>query len=402
MSGLTKDQQAVLDDCVSRIKAGQQVYEYDGKAGTGKTFLMRQIVKALEVPEEAVLPMAYTGAAASVLRKKGFASATTLHSGLYRPELVPNPKYDPHDRDPQTGLPRQPKSIIKFVPKESLDGVQLIVIDEGYMCPRYMKPIIEKFGIPVIVTGDKHQLPPVMAEPAYLYRPDILSLNQIMRQETDNPIVYVANMILNDQPIKPGFYGNKIWVMREAYFKDEYIVKSAMTISPNNRIRDAINAKARRLLGYRTRLPSYGERIICRKNNHSIEVDGIELCNGLIGRCVSDPNLTFENKKYFRMDFLPDISYNAFRNVKCDYDYFIGDNDARRKILKQPFSNGEKFEFAYCITVHLSQGSEAWNGVYFRDKVYGGRDEQRAMDYTAVTRFKNSLIIVVPDYDYYY
>ena len=400
MDKLTNDQKNVLDDCISSIKRGQQVYEYDGKAGTGKTFLMKEIVKALGIPDERVLPMAYTGAAASVLRKKGFGSATTLHSGLYRPEIVDNPKYDPHDCDPQTGLPRQPKSILKFIPREELIGIELIVIDEGYMCPRYMKPIIEKFGIPVIVTGDKHQLPPVKSDPAYLYKSDILSLTQIMRQEEKNPIVTIANMILNDIPVRPGLYGNKVWVAKESEFKYEYMLKSPLVLSPTNRIRDILNLKIREMLGHSTRLPEYGERVICRKNNHSIEVDGIELCNGLIGYCVSDPNLSYEHKSTFRMDFLPDISFNPFDNLKCDYYYFIGDKDKRKMILNQPWSNGEKFEFAYCITVHLAQGSEAHSGVYFRDRVYGGRDNQRCMDYTAVTRFKDSFIMVVPD-NYY-
>ena len=399
MIRLNEDQERILHEAVSTIRKGnEQVYEYEGKAGTGKTFLAKEICKALNLDPERVLPMAYTGAAGSVLRKKGFYNATTLHRGLYHPEEVPNPKYKDSKIDHQFGVPEEPKTIIRFIPKEKLENIDLIVIDEGYMCPMYMRPIIEKFGIPVLVTGDRHQLPPIGDGPAYLWKDNLPSLKQIMRQEETNPIVYIANMILENKPINCGLYGNKVLVIPPDKLTDGMILNSNMVVCGRNVTRDYWNNRVREILNHRTLLPEFGERVICRKNNHLIEKDGIELSNGLIGYCINQPADSFTTKTSFSMDFLPDISFNPFKDLTCDYEYFTASPQVRLK-YNNPFSKGERFEFAYCITTHLAQGSETEQGVYIKE--YLRSDIQQALDYTAVTRFKKFLIMVVPQRRFY-
>ena len=72
-----------------------------------------------------------------------------------------------------------------------------------------------------------------------------------------------------------------------------------------------------------------------------------------------------------------------------------------RKILKNAkYSIGEKMEYAYAITTHMSQGGQFNNGIYVEEHL--GRNLQRALNYTGITRFKNSLIYVIPEPKYYY
>ena len=62
----------------------------------------------------------------------------------------------------------------------------------------------------------------------------------------------------------------------------------------------------------------------------------------------------------------------------------------------KPDSYYDTFEFAYAITVHLSQGSQYDNVFYFKERM-GFSDFSRKLDYTAITRAKHGLIIAVDD-----
>ena len=65
------------------------------------------------------------------------------------------------------------------------------------------------------------------------------------------------------------------------------------------------------------------------------------------------------------------------------------------KFLKNnPFLRGELFEYAYSSTVHLAQGSEYNYGIYFEEYMGQPYWYQNALNYTAITRFKNKLIYV--------
>ena len=396
MMQLNNDQQRIHDLALSNLHKGyRQVYEYGGAAGTGKTYTLYSICEDSGIPMSRILPLAYTGAAATVLRKKGFPTATTLHAGLYTPEDFPNPNYDKlvaNYMDNHLGVPNIPKTITRFVPKKSLPNIDLIVIDEGGMVPRYMKDIIESFGIPVIVTGDPNQLGPIGDIPAYL-TDDYDMLYELMRQDALSPIIYIAHRILNDEPINTGVYGDRVLVIEDTDINDAMLMASNLIICGTNATRDYYNHHIREeLLGFTGPLPHYGERLICRKNNHDVEISGIELANGLIGHIVSEPDMIYNNRSFF-IDFLPDILATPFQNLECDYEYFSAPAKVRTH-YNNPFNQGERFEYGYCITTHLSQGSEASRGIYIDEWMGRSLDDIKRLQYTGVTRFKDALIFV--------
>ena len=398
---LNHQQQCVHDAALANLRySRKQVFEYSGRSGTGKSYTLFEICTNSGIPMERILPMAYTGAAAAVLRTKGFPHATTLHAGLYDAKEIPNPLFKKIKKaskmNHQFGVPDVPPTITKFVPKQTLPGIDLIVVDEGFMCPYHMKREIEKFGIPVIVTGDMRQLGPIGDKPAYLIDPSVPELTELMRQDANSPIIYIANRILNDEPIHCGCYGNKVLVLEEDQITGDMLKSADLTLCGTNATRDKWNNFIRKKIwGFDTTLPMYGERMICRQNHHGVEMDGVELANGLLGYAVSSPDVSDFNGKTFLLDFLPDMIYRPFRNLVCDYEYFSAPSLERVK-YNNPYAVGERFEFAYCITTHLSQGSEANRGIYFHEEMGGGVDMQKRLAYTGVTRFKDCLIYVKP------
>jgi ATP-dependent exoDNAse (exonuclease V) alpha subunit len=66
--------------------------------------------------------------------------------------------------------------------------------------------------------------------------------------------------------------------------------------------------------------------------------------------------------------------------------------DMKDKFKYNKYSFGEKFELAYAITTHLSQGSQYCNGIYMEE--YLRPDINNNLNYTGITRFSNSLIYV--------
>jgi ATP-dependent exoDNAse (exonuclease V) alpha subunit len=58
--------------------------------------------------------------------------------------------------------------------------------------------------------------------------------------------------------------------------------------------------------------------------------------------------------------------------------------------------DGEKFEFGYAITTHLSQGSQYFNGIYLQEYFGGGYDINKRLNYTGITRFRHKCIYVIP------
>ena len=118
-----------------------------------------------------------------------------------------------------------------------------------------------------------------------------------------------------------------------------------------------------------------------------MSLEGIPLVNGIIGKVINPIQMSECNLKQglYRIDFQPDYVqdfYEFYDALLCDYDY-----------LKQPcgsktvdaYNTGAKMEFAEAITVHLSQGSQYDNVLYY-DEIVGNKSTMNKLRYTAVTR----------------
>ena len=98
------------------------------------------------------------------------------------------------------------------------------------------------------------------------------------------------------------------------------------------------------------------------------------------------------NGKEIKIDFKPDFTKKVFKNLSISYKqlFEVPGSDS------SPYAfNLEKFEFAYAITVHISQGSQYPNVTFLREtQMAHDKDFFRKLQYTAITRASESITIV--------
>ena len=401
MFHLNTQQNIVVDEAVKWFKySSSTLFQFDGLAGTGKSVVLNEILNRLKLEDHEVLPMAYTGQACTIMRKKGLPLSCTCHSGLFM--AVEEIAKDKNGKAIINKKFNTPIVKWKFVPKDFHNSrIKLFIIDEAWMVPKRFKSFIDSTGIKVIATGDSGQLPPVGDDPGYLVDGNIYHLTELMRQASNSPIVYLANRARNGLPIDCGKYGNDVFVIFDDELDKNIMLISDIVFCAKNSTRENINNIIRTdILHYNTPYPQFGERVICRKNNWGLEVNGIPLVNGLTGCVISPPDIGRFDGETIRIDFLPDLLNEPFKDIYINYNYLKATNSERESLKINPYLIGERFEYAYASTVHLSQGSEYDCGIYFEEPFR--QDMTNALNYTAITRFKNKLIYVKKRPKYWY
>ena len=380
-----QQQNAVKESYKWFKKQNNQVFEISGPAGSGKTSIVNELVKKLNLKHEEVLFMAYVGKAAMALTLKG-NYAKTIHSTIY--DLVEVPKYD-EDNNVIMKNGRVVKEL-KFVKKKMLDeSIKLLVIDEGSMVNETIALDILSFGLPILVLGDLDQLPPVFGNSFFLRKPDII-LTQIMRQAEGHPIIYLSQLAKKGLPINYGNYGNMCFVINSNEVSDAILKNADAIICGKNKTRQKINDYYREKIDKVTKkIPVIGDKLVCRQNNKIETIDDmIYLTNGTIGT-VEGVYLDTFNKRSICIDFKPEFLQDKyFRKIPIDLSALF---TPLTEPSKRSYIN--KFQFGRAITCHLSQGSQYDNVLIYRERL-GIEHYQRKWDYTAITRAVNKLIIV--------
>lgn len=386
-------QEYALQEGVRHIHGdtSEQVLQISGGPGTGKTTIMHEMIRRIGIPIDRVAPMAFIGQAAINMRFKGLLNAKTIHSWLY--DVVEVPVYDERGMVVMDPVYNKPVTRPEFIPRD-LKDIDYFMIDEGSTVPMNMKQDILSRGKKIIVFGDLDQLPPVGDEPAFFRNGRVIKLTEIIRQAKGSEIIKLANFVLQGGIPSPGICGN-VLVIEPEDLTDEMIMASQIVLCGKNATRDSMNNHIRQdLLHYHTNLPAFGEKVICRKNNWTIERDGISLANGLAGSVIRPADVTRFDGKTFAIDFVPNFTNILFDDIKCDYEYFTAPRAQKEFLKNSKYSIGNKFEYAYTITTHLAQGAQYSNGIYISE--YLNKDIQRNLNFTGVTRFKNYMIYVLP------
>lgn len=387
---LTSEQKIGIKKTINWWKRKEsQVWEISGAAGTGKTTVVNYLINAIGLEKEQVLFMAYVGKATLALALNG-NPAKTIHSSIY--DLVHVPKKDEFGEKILEN--NREVTQLKFVKKEYLNpNIKLIVVDEGSMVNDAVAEDILSFGIPVIVLGDLNQLEPVFGSSRFLKNPDVI-LTEPMRQALDSPIIKLAQKAIRGETLKYGDYGSGCHVIPKSELSDELLKSADCVICGKNATRNALNLYFRKdIYKYTKPYPSVGEKLICRKNNWKMSLDdNIFLINGLIGY-VDDVYIDTYNGKSIEIKFRPEFLKNmAFDNVKIDYNYLIDTSVDKRNSSK--FSLYNKFEYAYAITCHLSQGSQYDNVIVYSERI-GSQEYYNRWLYTAITRARKQVIIAI-------
>lgn len=391
MIQLNPEQEYVVEQAVNFYRnSSERVFQFTGPPGTGKSVVLYEIMKRLKLSLADIAPMAFTGAAAIVMRLKGLVNAKTIHSWLYEPVEVP--LTDANGNPVMDNYLNRPIMVLKFRRKD-LGQIKLIIFDEGWTVPKSMMDDILSVGAKIIAAGDPDQLPPVADEPAFFTSGKIYRLTQVMRQAAGSPIVYLANRAIKGLPIHCGNYGN-VMVIAQDELTDDMLRYSPVLLCGKNATRDKFNKRIREdIYGFRGDLPQHGEKLICRHNNWAIQQDDISLTNGLTGIVCNYPDVSAFDGTNFRIDFAPDVAPQIlFKDIYADFKYLNADKNQRDQIKQFKYYSQNLFEYGYTQTVHLAQGSQWTHGIYLEE--YIRPEINTHLNYTALTRFSNMCIYV--------
>lgn len=356
-------------------KGTKQHFAYSGAAGTGKTTCIKAAIEALGIRNYHAC--AYVGKAVNVLSSHGLP-ASTIHSMIYKVAWVP--QRDEKGRVMKDSLGRL-KMKMQMVLRDHIEGnPELLIVDEATMVNDEMAKEILSFGIPTVFIGDNNQLPPVFGESTIMNNVDY-TLHKIMRQAEDDPIVFLSQLILADRELQVGNYGKS--QVLEGYDINKRSTLYDVILTGKNNIRDYVNFKMRSEILGLPKEPQIGDKIICRQNNWGRHLaGGIYLTTGTMGR-ITDIYKNTWGKKSVQIDFKPDfIADDEFRKVKMDLEYLYLPSDMKKQY---GFNELDKFDWAYCVTVHSMQGSESPRVLYLDQRFYD-YEMTKKLRYTAITR----------------
>ncbi len=343
-----------------------------GYAGSGKTTMAKEIAASVDGQ---VLYMCFTGKAALVLRKKGCAGASTIHSAIYKPV-----------EDPLTG-----HTEFALNPESPVAYASLVVVDEVSMVGEDIGLDLLSYGTKVLVLGDPFQLPPIKGEGFFTdVTPDIM-LTEIHRQAAENPIIRMSMDIREGRTLAPGYYGESLVVRRSEISRDtmaEMVLHADQLLCGMNKTRQTFNTRVRELSGIAGAgmpwHPTVGDKLVCLKNSR---MKG--LLNG--GLWAADKVGGLHGSKFLMRVTSLDEDGVVPVDVETPMEFFKGtEKELDWKALKQ----ADQFTYGYALTVHKSQGSQ-WDNVLLYDESSVFRDTSARHRYTAVTRAAEKVTVVV-------
>ncbi len=362
---LTEEQQIAIDNIAKWLEDPcKQEYKLGGYAGTGKTTVIKSVIKKLDEIDIAV--SALTGKAVNVLQRKS-VHAQTLHSLIYDCEM-------------------QNKKLV-FVKKRKPDVKRdLIIVDEASMLSTELYNDLKSFGIKLLFVGDPGQLEPVGDNPNLMLFPDYI-LSKIHRQAEKSPIIYWANEIRQGRGMNYVGDGTDL-VIRDKNIKTSDFFAVDQLICAKNKTREHMNSMVRRAKYLEPNTLVQNEKIIVLRNNIQ---EGV--FNGMI---------LFVDK-IIKEDVVG--KYTKHKVWICDCVDEIG-TPYEIPIWQVPFLTPEKLgtgkdvfvprEVVYCtygyvITCHKSQGSEWDKLIVFDEWMPPQVWDMKRWRYTAITRAAKQL-----------
>lgn len=351
-------------------------FKLGGYAGTGKTTVIKSILKMLD-SDACIALLAFTGKAVSVLRRKGCPDASTIHSAIYIPHE--NPKT--HE--------------ITYALRPDIEA-DLIIVDEASMVSRDLYLDLKSFGCKILWVGDPGQLEPVGDDVKLMADPDII-LSKIHRQGAGSSILVLAESVRSGvSPIRWLLEGEKDVLERARSLGEVTIsrwpsgitpIDSDVVICGYNKTRVTFNKRIREARGFTTPIPFPGERVICLKNNANAEVfNGMLLTVGFSTYNERDPNvvdmiLTSELGKNYKVKaWIP--QFNSLETIELPTIKTLCKLHDLRTLTF--------FDYGYALTAHKSQGSE-FDHVSVFEEIWTEKWDSRRWRYTAITRAAKTL-----------
>lgn len=348
---------------------GKQIFRLFGYAGTGKTTLAKELAASVKGN---VLFATFTGKASLVLRQKGCADASTIHSLIYKVEV-----------NERTG-----EASFILNPDSDLSSAALLIVDEVSMVGAELARDLLTFKKRILVLGDPAQLPPVKDEGFFINdAPDIM-LTEVHRQARDNPIIRMSMEIREGGRLQQGEYGESAVLARSSVGHDrlrELVLGADQLLCGLNRTRIGYNRRIRTLKGLvgsaEAWHPAVGDRLICLRNKRDKAIfNGGMWTADKVGDKFGSLEIEATSLDEERDPLTLNVAEEFFNGTEHKMEWF-----ERRKY--------EEFTFGWAITCHKSQGSQ-WPHVIIFDESGAFRDSRSNWLYTAVTRAAEKVTVV--------
>jgi exodeoxyribonuclease-5 len=425
---------------------GSEIMLVKGYAGTGKTTLLKSLVRTLgELKQRSVL-LAPTGRAAKVLSAHSGHPAWTIHKKIYR------------QKSGRDGLG-------EFVLDRNLHKNTFFIVDEASMIGDRSKDSVFGSGdllrdlldyvesgekCRLILSGDTAQLPPVGLDisPAlnrerferFGYQVREIELTDVVRQAEDSGILFNASSIryLITQGLKdyPRFHfdpypdiamidGSELLEAISMSY-DRYGLSDTIVVTRSNKRANQFNAVIRSQILWREGQLTSGDLLMVVKNNYFwkdeerhldfiangdiIQVEKVLSTEEVHGRRFANVRITLPDYQHMELEAKvlldvidmesPSLDYEQQKNLYLSVAEDYPDAGSKRKLAERistdPYYNALQVKFAYAVTCHKAQGGQ-WRSVFLDQGYY--TDEMLSIDYlrwiyTAFTRASEKLYLV--------
>jgi len=436
--------------------------EYDifvlkGYAGTGKTTIVRSLVKSMPALNGKTVLLAPTGRAAKVLSNYTEKQAFTVHKKIYY-------------RKPNE------EGALAFTLQQNLHTDTIFIVDEasmisnsgglsggmfggGSLLDDLISYIFNGNNCKLILIGDTAQLPPVGLDvsPAldaeylkanYSFHVDTFELTEVVRQTENSGILTNATIIRNEikseESVKPHFTLNHFKdiiringdeledALNVAYNK--YGAEDTMVICRSNKRANIFNQQIRARIRWQEDELSTGDYMMVVKNNYTwlpAESKAGFIANGdiikltSVGKIQEMHGFRFADVRMKMIDYpdepeldtrllldtimidSPSLSQESnkklYTSVWEDYGDIADRRMRMKKVKEDKFFNALQVKFAYAVTCHKAQGGQ-WGCVfveqgYLTDEMIN--TEYLRWLYTAVSRATEKLYLVNFNNDFF-
>lgn len=358
----------------------EQIFKLGGFAGTGKSFMTKLAIENLSIKKSQVAFCALTGKASLVIAKyldDPEYSVGTIHKLIY--EVIDDYRLES----------------TRFQLKKALLGIKLIVVDEASMVSLSILEDLKQFGINILAIGDPGQLPAVGVPSGLMDNPDHM-LDEIMRQNLDNPIIYLSMLARQQKRVELGDYGTKVRVIKKSEMNIVDMVNADQVICGFNRTLHKITKDMRIQRGMLDDTPQFGDKVIITKNDWNKSVQGFNLVNGMIGyirnepRLITHPDTRCLGMKVWEVVFQADFLSEPFNKV-----LYVPESDFKFENEKIDFRIAKKInrmQYGQITTCHKAQGDQ-FDTTFVINESFG--DEPWRWLYTAITRAQNGMTLAL-------
>ena len=422
-------------------------YILRGYAGTGKTSLVKALVKTLPQIMMRYVLMAPTGRAAKVLSNYTGQNASTIHRRIYQAQALPDGSIR------MARSENKAKNTLFIVDEASMIGEQRELVGKSLL-DDLLEYVFCGEQCRLLLIGDTAQLPPVESSesPAldcvYLksqfpITAATFELTEVKRQALASGILYNATHIRERLKENANEYELPLFEIRifddtqkiepetfeELLYKvfSENADNEAIIVCKSNKRANMFNQAIRgRILNIEGEIAT-GDRLMVVKNNYfwangnetisfiangdMAEIRKIKHFEEMYGFHFADVELSFTDypdapnvEAKILLDTLnsnsasltTEESQRLFAAIEEDYMDIPNRRERYKEMKKNPWFNALQVKFAYALTCHKTQGGQ-WNTVFI-DSAFNQKELLETEDlrwiYTALTRAQERVYFV--------